>query len=114
MYVNYSDFTTKYARDELHYSKRNNKTRNDMLCTFYADVLDSESENDGPDHTKGHLQVAIDNFYRISVWSKTKVMVVIITALKIVLMSVCEHKHPHTWPITGCKTKELEPTLTPW
>ena len=29
---------------------------------FNRNVLDGESENDGPDHTKGHLDVAVDDF----------------------------------------------------
>lgn len=29
-----------------------------------ADVLDGEPQNDGPDHTEGHLQVAINDFWK--------------------------------------------------
>lgn len=32
-------------------------------CHFLnGNILDSESQNDGPDHTQSHLQVAINNF----------------------------------------------------
>lgn len=29
---------------------------------FDGNVLNGESQNDGPDHTQSHLQIAIDNF----------------------------------------------------
>lgn len=29
---------------------------------FHRDVLDSKSENNGPNHTQGHLDVAINDF----------------------------------------------------
>ncbi len=30
--------------------------------TFYRDVLDGEAEDDGPDHSKGHLGISVDDF----------------------------------------------------
>lgn len=30
---------------------------------FYGDVLDGETQDDGPDHTEGHLHVAVDDFW---------------------------------------------------
>lgn len=31
-----------------------------------GDVLDGEAEDDGPDHTKGHLDVAVDDLWKNS------------------------------------------------
>lgn len=33
---------------------------------LYTDVLDSEPQDDGPDHTQGHLQIPINNFCKIT------------------------------------------------
>jgi len=33
-----------------------------MNFTFHWDVLNGEAEDDGPDHTQGHLHIAIDDF----------------------------------------------------
>lgn len=30
--------------------------------TFHRDVLDSEAQNNGPDHTESHLHIAVNNF----------------------------------------------------
>ena len=30
--------------------------------TFHRDVLDGEAQDDGPDHTKGHLHITVNNF----------------------------------------------------
>lgn len=34
-------------------------------CTFYGDVLDGEAEDDGPDHSQGHLDVPVHDFCAI-------------------------------------------------
>lgn len=34
------------------------------MHTFNRDILDGKSKDDGPDHTQGHLHVAINNFCR--------------------------------------------------
>jgi hypothetical protein len=31
---------------------------------FYGDVLNGETEDDGPDHAQGHLDVAVDDFWK--------------------------------------------------
>ena len=31
------------------------------MRTFHGDVLDGEAKDDGPDHSQGHLGVAVDN-----------------------------------------------------
>lgn len=36
------------------------------MCTFYRDVLDGEAEDDGPDHSQGHLDVSVHNFCAIT------------------------------------------------
>ena len=33
-----------------------------FFLTFYCDILNGESQNDGPDHTQCHLRIAINNF----------------------------------------------------
>jgi len=42
--------------------------------TFHRDVLDGEAEDDGPDHSQGHLGVAVDDLCRRgrshSVWRR--------------------------------------------
>lgn len=32
--------------------------------TFYSDVLNSKSKNDGPNHTEGHFYITVDNFWK--------------------------------------------------
>lgn len=34
------------------------------VCTLHRNVLDSKTENDGPDHSKSHFHIAINNLCR--------------------------------------------------
>lgn len=41
-----------------------NKLISQKVHTFHRDVLDGKAQNDGPDHTKSHLHVTVNDFFK--------------------------------------------------
>lgn len=51
-----------YLKQQVCVCELNAFYRHTHTHTFHRDVLDGKAQDDGPDHTKGHLHITVDNF----------------------------------------------------